>query len=429
MEGRGRLVRLLGCVKNYDWGPPGKESRVARLYACNSGDHVDQDKSYSEFWMGTHDSGPLYVLEGAGVAENGLTNGGEREKLTLKNWIENNPSVLGEKVVNKWGTNLPFLFKVLSVAKALSIQAHPDKDLASHLHSELPHVYKDDNHKPEMALALTEFEALCGFISLEELKLIVQTVPEIVELVGIARAEQVLELNEHGGKEKGKLVLQSVLTELMSASKDVVAEVIAKLISRLHVKDQARQLTEKEQVVLRLEKQYPADVGVLAAFLLNYVKLNPGEALYLGANEPHAYIYGDCVECMATSDNVVRAGLTPKHRDVKTLCSMLTYRQGFPEILQGTAVNPHVVRYIPPFDEFEVDRCILPEHSTAEFPAIPSPSIFMVVEGEGRVTTSSNEIIREGVVFFAPANTSITISTPSGLHLYRTGVNRRFFND
>ncbi|XP_060193555.1 mannose-6-phosphate isomerase 1-like [Lycium barbarum] len=422
------LVRLTGCVKNYDWGQPGKESRVARLYACNSGDyHVDQDKAYAEFWMGTHDSGPSYVVDG--VAEHGLTNGGERKKLMLKEWTEKNPSVLGHKVVKKWGNNLPFLFKVLSVARALSIQAHPDKDLATRLHSELPDVYKDDNHKPEMALALTEFEALCGFISLEELKLIVQTVPEIVEVIGTAHAEQVLDLNEDSGKENGKLVLQSVVTELMSASKDVVAEAIAKLISRLHIKDQARELTEKERVVLRLEKQYPADVGVLAAFLLNYVKLNPGEALYLGANEPHAYIYGDCVECMATSDNVVRAGLTPKHRDVKTLCSMLTYKQGFPEILQGAAVNPHIMRYIPPFDEFEVDRCILPEESTAEFPAIPGPSIFMVVEGKGTVTTPLNEIIREGDVFFTPANTSITVSTSSGLHLYRTGVNSSFFNE
>ncbi|PHT54841.1 Mannose-6-phosphate isomerase 2 [Capsicum baccatum] len=432
MEGKGRVVKLTGCVKNYDWGRAGKESRVARLYACNSGDTVDLEKPYAEFWMGTHDSGPSYVVEGAaGVSENGLGNSGgrERNKLTLKEWIENNPIVLGEKVVSKWGTNLPFLFKVLSVAKALSIQAHPDKDLASRLHSELPDVYKDDNHKPEMALALTEFEALCGFISLEELKLIVQTVPEIVELVGTARAEQVLELNEDGGKEEGKLVLKSAFTELMSASKDAVAEVIAKLISRLHVKNQARELTEKEQVVLRLEKQYPADVGVLAAFLLNYVKLNPCEALYLGANEPHAYIYGDCVECMATSDNVVRAGLTPKHRDVKTLCSMLTYRQGFPEILQGTAVNPHVMRYIPPFDEFEVDHCILPEQSTAEFPAIPGPSIFMVLEGEGTVTTSSNKIICEGDVFFEAANTSITVSTSAGLQLYRTGVNSRVFDE
>jgi mannose-6-phosphate isomerase class I len=88
-----------------------------------------------------------------------------------------------------------------------------------------------------------------------------------------------------------------------------------------------RLLTEKELLVLRLENQYPSDIGVIAAFFLNHVKLKPGEALFLGANEPHAYLSGECVECMATSDNVVRAGLTPKFIDVPTLCSMLTYKQ------------------------------------------------------------------------------------------------------
>lgn len=80
-------------------------------------------------------------------------------------------------------------------------------------------------------------------------------------------------------------------------------------------------------MVLRLESQYPDDVGIIAAFFLNYVKLKRGEALYIGPNEPHAYLSGECIECMATSDNVVRAGLTPKHRDVRTLLSMLKYKQ------------------------------------------------------------------------------------------------------
>ncbi|KAG4397271.1 hypothetical protein GLYMA_10G115901v4 [Glycine max] len=80
-------------------------------------------------------------------------------------------------------------------------------------------------------------------------------------------------------------------------------------------------------MVLWLEKQCPSDVGVIVAFFVNHVKVAPDEALFLGANEPHAYICGECIECMATSDNVVRAGLTPKHRDVQSLCSMLTYKQ------------------------------------------------------------------------------------------------------
>jgi mannose-6-phosphate isomerase len=81
-----------------------------------------------------------------------------------------------------------------------------------------------------------------------------------------------------------------------------------------------------EHVILRLHKDYPADRGVLCPLLLNYIILQPGEAFFMGPNEPHAYISGDCVECMALSDNVVRAGLTPKFRDVNTLLRMLQYR-------------------------------------------------------------------------------------------------------
>lgn len=116
---------------------------------------------------------------------------------------------------------------------------------------------------------------------------------------------------------------------LLSSSKDYddLCSSSCSLVLFIFIFLQVRQLTAKEVLVLNLEKQYPDDVGVIAAFFLNYVKLSPGEALYLGANEPHAYISGECIECMATSDNVVRAGLTPKFRDVQTLCAMLTYKQ------------------------------------------------------------------------------------------------------
>ncbi|CAM8941306.1 unnamed protein product [Rhodiola kirilowii] len=135
-------------------------------------------------------------------------------------------------------------------------------------------------------------------------------------------------------------------------------------------------------LVLRLEEQYPGDVGVISAFFLNYVRLKPGEALYIGANEPHAYLSGECVECMATSDNVVRAGLTPKPLDVQTLCSMLTYKQGYPEILKGVILNPYTKRYIPPFDEFEVDHCVLPHNASTTFSAMRGPSVFLAMAGE-----------------------------------------------
>ncbi|KAL6324674.1 hypothetical protein AAG906_013487 [Vitis piasezkii] len=369
-----RLRRLRCSVQNYDWGRLGSESTVARLFSMNSGAEVQLDKPYAELG----------------------------KSRTLKSWISENPNVLGDEVVEKWGSDLPFLFKVLSVAKALSIQAHPDKELARALHKLQPHVYKDDNHKPEMALAITEFQALCGFVSLEELKIVLKDVPEIVEVVGRADANQVLDVSEEDGKEKVKSVLQSIFTQLMSANKEMVSKVITKLKIRLQMESQVRQLTDKEQLVLRLEKQYPGDVGVISAFFFNYVKLNP--------------------------DNVVRAGLTPKHRDVQTLCSMLTYKQGFPEILQGVPLNPYTRRYLPPFDEFEVDCCSLPKGASAMFPAVEGPSIFVVTVGEGTAHVGAcEEQVGEGDVLFAPADTEISFGTSTQLNLYRAGVNSRLF--
>ncbi|KAI4346885.1 hypothetical protein L6164_007748 [Bauhinia variegata] len=420
----GKLERLKCSVKNYDWGRPGRDSQVARLFALNSGSGFEPEKPYAEFWMGTHDSGPSFLVS---AVENGALNCSET--VTLKSWLSKNPNVLGEKVLERWGCDLPFLFKVLSVAKALSIQAHPDKELARTLHKLQPDVYKDGNHKPEMALAITEFEALCGFISLEELKAVLRAVPEIVELVGAEDTDLILKINDQDGEETVRPVFQAIFTQLMSASKDRVTEAIDRLKNRLLAESQVRQLTEKEKLVLLLEKQYRADIGVISAFFLNHVKLNPGEALYLGANEPHAYISGECVECMATSDNVVRAGLTPKYRDVQTLCSMLTYKRGSPEILQGVHLNPYVTRYLPPFDEFEVDCCILPKGKTLVFPAVPGPSIFLVTAGKGTMNAESPKdlVVTEGDVVFAAANTEISVTSASELHLHRTGVNSRFF--
>ncbi|KAK4490564.1 hypothetical protein RD792_001246 [Penstemon davidsonii] len=426
------MVKLKCSVKNYDWGKVGRESGVARLYANNSGDDINDyyDEPYAEFWMGTHDSGPSSAVVSE-LPNGGFINGDDNNHcklVSLKDWIKQNPDVLGDKVLQKWGSNLPFLFKLLSVEKALSIQAHPDKNLAALLHKQQPGVYKDDNHKPEMALALTEFEALCSFVGLEELKNVVQNVPEIIEVVGTAHTDKVLHISEEDGETKLKEVLQSLFTELMSVSKTVISEVVSKLISRLNIKREVRELTDKEELILRLNKQYPGDVGVMVAFLFNYVKLNPGEALYLGANEPHAYIRGECMECMATSDNVVRAGLTPKYRDVQTLCSMLTYKQGLPEVLHGVASNPYTVKYLPPFDEFEIDRCILPQEASTIFPAIPGPSIYVVMSGEGTMQmASSEEMVGEGDVMFTPANVEIAVETNSGLSLYRAGVNSRLF--
>lgn len=145
--------RLRCAVQHYEWGRRGATSLVARLAVA---DQQDTEQHYAELWMGTHPSGPSTLLD-----DNG-------ELLLLRDWLARKPDALGRVVAARWGGDLPFLFKVLSVAKALSIQAHPDKKLAEALHALRPSVYKDDNHKPEMAIAITEFRALIyGFAGIQ----------------------------------------------------------------------------------------------------------------------------------------------------------------------------------------------------------------------------------------------------------------------
>ncbi|XP_076902164.1 mannose-6-phosphate isomerase 1-like [Bidens hawaiensis] len=392
------LLKLKCSVQNYDWGRIGYDSRVARLFERNSGGQIDEKKHYAEFWMGTHVSGPSFV-----------------DGLALKSWVMQNPCLLGDVVLRKWATDLPFLLKVLSVGRSLSIQAHPDKELAEFLHETQPDIYKDPNHKPEMALALTEFEALCGFISSEELDVVLETVPEIN--VAVSKTSV--------GEVKGR-DLRSIFTKLMSVDRDVISKALSKLVNRLTRENETRQLTSKEELVLKLEKQYPNDVGVLASLLLNLVKLEPGDGLYIGADEPHAYLNGECIECMATSDNVVRAGLTPKYMDVKTLCSMLTYKQGLPEILKGVPINQYVRRYTPPFEEFELDQCVVNQGGSVVFPALPGPSVFVVISGQGMMLTPTSEDgVSEGDALFAPAGTEVQVSSESEVRVYRAGVNNK----
>ncbi|CAM0879134.1 unnamed protein product [Alopecurus aequalis] len=401
-----RLLRLRCGVQHYEWGRLGDASLVARLAAAQ----IDPALPYAELWMGTHPAAPSAVLPA-----------GE----PLGDWLARNPAALGPAVAG----DLPFLFKVLSVAKPLSIQAHPAKDLAEVLHGQRPATYRDANHKPEMAIAITHFRALFGFAAIQELKDILATVPELRGLIGEEDAHKLMTVKEYLGANDVKVILQSAFEKLMIASKEAVSEAVTNLKGRLNAESKNRTLTEKEQVILSLERQYPEDVGVLAALLFNYVKLSPGEAIYIGANEPHAYLSGDCIECMATSDNVVRAGLTPKYRDVPTLCSMLTYKQVFPEILQGVPVQEHVRRYTPPAptDEFEVDCCLLPSGEVVVMPPALSPSIFLVITGEGEIQVDSvlnGEKAKEGDVFLVPANTEVKLSARghASMQLYRAGV-------
>lgn len=425
------MLRLLPAAQSYAWGRIAAESEVASL-AEAGGAEVDQGKRYAELWMGTHPSCPSTV-EGSGQ--------------TLDGWIASHPEVLGRGTADHFGSiDLPFLFKVLSVDTALSIQSHPDKELAARLHVERPEVYKDANHKPEMALALSDFTALCGFVETPQLTAALELTPELRSLVGDAMSSLIASSDN---TELRTTALKEAFSALMTADSSDVAAAAGRLVARLsRQRDEGSSpLSPTEQLVLTLNRQYPDDVGIFAAFFLNVISLQPGQAMYLPANEPHAYVSGELVEAMATSDNVIRAGLTPKLCDTDVLCSSLSYSQGLPQVLDGERVSDSVRRYVPPFDEFEVRRVEIPAGATAALGSDPGPQMLFVQRGSGtaRARSSSNlpqaaglqesPQVARGHIYLVPADTSIVLEADAGndtavqggLLLWACAVNSRVY--
>ncbi|XP_050310645.1 mannose-6-phosphate isomerase [Anthonomus grandis grandis] len=390
----------LSCqVQNYDWGKKGSQSIVAQLQkSADPVFQIDEDLPYAELWMGTHVNGTSIV---------------KKTKEKLSDIIKRHPNYLGEGVLEQFKQELPFLFKVLSVNKALSIQAHPSKSHAEELHSKFPDIYKDPNHKPEMAIALTRFEALCGFRPLAEIKSFFALVPELSDIVG---CEALLE---------DCTLIKKAFRAVLTCDKGKITNIINNILERFGEHDEFQRDTVYAELVERLHSQFPYDNGVLMVYFLNYMQLMPGDAIFLGANEPHAYLSGDCIECMACSDNVVRAGLTPKFVDVNTLCSMLLY-QGSPKedkLFTPIREDDCTMIFRPPVPDFAV---ILIKVSTSKFTHYTpkersSASILLFVNGEA---TYVNGIVVPGTVLFIPANTVVQFSNlKSDLLIYQAIAN------
>ena len=379
--------------------------------------------------MGTHPSGPSVVV----------SQDPELENKTLLSLLQTYPEYVGTvNIVTKYGANLPFLFKVLSVGKALSIQAHPNKQLAEQLHKTDPFHYPDANHKPEMAIALTDFEALCGFRPHSEIEAFLDNVPEFRAVVG---NEITANYKNSEDKRQG---LKQVFTTLMSAPENVVTQNLEALVqrwSREETIDPDKEALRK--LFLRLYSTFPNDIGCFAIFYLNYMNLKPGDAIYLGQDEPHAYILGgifplvsyclvlhefdsttDCMECMACSDNVVRAGLTPKFKDVKTLSNMLTYisKSAKDQLFAPKVVDKHTKSYVVPVPEFVVDAIQVDEcdaNLAFEYTLTKkeSGSIIIVIKGDANCGGTQ---LNPGYVAFIPAMTCLKVNQlKSPLLIYR----------
>ncbi|KAG5958108.1 hypothetical protein E4U57_001485 [Claviceps arundinis] len=431
------LLRLQCGVNSYEWGKKGESSAAARFAAATprEGLAIDAEKPYAELWMGTHPSNPSKDV---------------KTGRSLLDLFSENQALLSSSISSKYGAKLPFLFKVLSINKALSIQAHPNKKLAEQLHARDAKNYPDDNHKPEMAIAITPFEGLCGFRPLAEISHFLEHVASLRALVGEEAAKELVDTvkkteeqdaNNNGAaddEKANKAVLKKAFSALMSSSAEDISKSLPKLVEQ--AKTEGAQFAAGgvasttgatlAELVTRLRGEFGDDIGIFVLFFLNYVSLQPGEALFLVADDIHAYLSGDIVECMAASDNVVRAGLTPKFKDVTTLVDMLTYNYApIEEQKMAPAEYPYatlnrtgyssgsaVVLYDPPIEEFSVVRSVLRgPGAKATFEPLEGPSIVICTNGKGKIAVGSTVMdVKEGYVFFVGSTAEVVLEAEGG---------------
>ncbi|CAI4224082.1 unnamed protein product [Auanema sp. JU1783] len=388
------MFKLTCRSQNYAWGKLAADSEVAKITRNGNHSDVDDSKPYAELWMGVHPNGPSMV---------------QGTDSLLSDLIAKNSEMVGE---HEQGT-LQFLFKVLSVRTALSVQTHPTKEQAAKLHASDPKNYPDANHKPEMAIALTEFQLLCGFRPANEIEENLKDTPEILSLLG--EKSSLLESFSLNPQHEQESALKEIFTKIWSSDPSEISEAVAKLVERVKAKENK---TSIDNLIIRLDEEFPGgDVGVFTPYLLNYFTLAPGQATFLGPNRPHAYLLGDCIECMACSDNTIRAGLTPKFKDIKTLCENTEYKMGPPPYFFDCTFPSEGGRlYNPPVPEFAVEEL---SSSRKMFCPDGSSSITIIVNGSGRFKSDGHEIaIQEGDVVFISAKLSqveITDSSPDFL--------------
>lgn len=263
----------------YDWGKIGADSLVYNLaHKAGLVNEDKLDKPFAELWMGAHPPIPSSLKE---------TNG---QQLNLKDLISQEPAKFLGKAHSQFGKNkLPFLFKVLSVKKTLSLQVHPDKEFAKELNQKNPEAYKDDNHKPEMALALSEFHAMCNFRPYEEIVEAFKEVHALRELVG----EELVRAFESSPVEERAKNLRGIMAEFFKKEPETVKKAVSKLMTEI---SQKKEVSMREKLVLKLQEEFPNDIGIFISHLLNYIVVKPGDAFVMDANEPHAYVFGNCIE-------------------------------------------------------------------------------------------------------------------------------------
>ena len=371
------MDRLDNTVRPYAWG---STTAIPALLGVEP-----SGEPQAEMWMGAHPGAPSRTRRG-----------------TLVEVIDADPErELGPAAVAKFGPRLPFLLKILAAGAPLSLQVHPNLQQAKEGYEDeerrgIPidapyRNYKDANHKPELICALTEFDGLCGFRDPLQ-------AADLLDGLGVDSLKAYVDLL-HAHPEEA--ALREVLTAILTADPEQMLHTVAEAATA------CTRLGGAYTAYADIAHHYPGDPGVIAAMLLNHVRLQPGEALFLGAGIPHAYLNGLGVEIMANSDNVLRCGLTPKHVDVPELLRIVRFEAGDAGVLRPEASPDGEEVYETPIDEFRLSRYVLPEGGTAPDLTREAPQILLCTAG---VVRAGAHELTPGQSVFVPAAEKVEVS-------------------
>ncbi len=364
------LFKLDNVIQNYAWGS--KES-ISHLFGIDNSAHQPQ----AEIWMGAHPNGCSRVAETGELLSDVVS--------------QDKESMFGDYTVMRFG-ELPYLFKVLAADSPLSIQVHPTKQKAEagylreneqgiDLHAPNRN-YKDANHKPELVYALTFYKVMNGFRPIEQIL-------SLFHQLGIKSLEAELSaLEDHSNKDG----LKAFFCAIMSLDEKRKAAALADLDVALERGPKTALAREVLDYVVAFKRHYPQDIGLLSPLFLNTVELAPGEAMFLHAETPHAYVQGTALEIMANSDNVLRAGLTPKHIDVAELIDNTSFHSTHPdEIKLAPICKEGKLSYPIPVDDFGFDILSCGEQTQQQY--LRGAEILFCVEGQVTVTVAGKSLL------------------------------------
>ncbi|MCU6383657.1 mannose-6-phosphate isomerase [Enterobacter quasiroggenkampii] len=389
------MQKLINSVQNYAWG---SKTALTDLYGIANPNNLPM----AELWMGAHPKSSSKIEDASGQVR------------SLRDVIEvDKAALLGDKVAQRFG-ELPFLFKVLCADQPLSIQVHPNKQaseigFAKENAAGIPldaaeRNYKDPNHKPELVFALTPFLAMNAFREFSEIISLLQPVAGAHNAIA------------HFLENPNADALSQLFASLLNMQGEEKSHALAVLKAALD-----SQQGEPWETIRLISEFYPDDSGLFSPLLLNVVKLNPGEAMFLFAETPHAYLQGVALEVMANSDNVLRAGLTPKYIDIPELVANVKFvAKPAAELLTQPVKNGAELDFPIPVDDFAFSLHDLSSAETSV--AQESAAILFCVEGEATLSKGEQRLVLK------PGESAFVAANESPVSVSGTGRLARVFN-